>query len=265
MSKICGYSCEHNKSGVCQISVCDKKPIMSDKAEVQTFTRYIDTTITELQQENKQLKEQLLVTQTNEETFRLEMEDITKILGLDEYTIFDDVKAYAKSLKDNMFEKEQLNSLVNSCQEEIRQLKKQLEVGEEQYNDLVEEKEKLDAENQVLKDYKNVALTYMKNYLKMELNYRNKDVAEHFKMVIDMLNRGNKHDNLVDITDCDTQQKEFIEYMNKTIEELECDDVDDEEMKGYLIQRIDTFKEILQKYKEIIGSDINVGSKGDKE
>lgn len=51
------------------------------------------------------------------------------------------------------------------------------------------------------------------------------------------------------------QQKEFIEYMNKTIEELECDDVDDEEMKGYLIQRIDTFKEILSKYKEIIGDD----------
>ena len=51
------------------------------------------------------------------------------------------------------------------------------------------------------------------------------------------------------------QQKEFIEYMNKTIEELQCDDVDDEEMKGYLIQRIDTFKEILQKYRSIIGCD----------
>ena len=51
------------------------------------------------------------------------------------------------------------------------------------------------------------------------------------------------------------QQKEFIEYMNKTIEELECDDVDDGEMKGYLIQRIDIYKEILQKYKEIIGDD----------
>ena len=49
------------------------------------------------------------------------------------------------------------------------------------------------------------------------------------------------------------QQKEFIEYMTKTIEELECDDVDDEEIKGYLIQRIDTFKEILLKFKEIIG------------
>ena len=53
----------------------------------------------------------------------------------------------------------------------------------------------------------------------------------------------------------ENQQKEFIEYMNKTIEELECDDTDDEEIKGYLIQRIDTFKEILSKYKEIIGDD----------
>lgn len=49
------------------------------------------------------------------------------------------------------------------------------------------------------------------------------------------------------------QQKEFIEYLEKTIEELECDNVDDEEMKGYLIQRIYTFKEILSKYYEIIG------------
>ena len=57
MSKICGYNCEHNKSGVCQISVCDKKSHMSDKTEVQTFTRYIDPTITKLQQENKKLKD----------------------------------------------------------------------------------------------------------------------------------------------------------------------------------------------------------------
>ena len=55
----------------------------------------------DIQKENKQLKEQLLVTQDNEETFRLEMEDITQTLGLDEDTLFDDVKAYARSLKDN--------------------------------------------------------------------------------------------------------------------------------------------------------------------
>ena len=52
-----------------------------------------------VQQENKELKEQLLVTQTNEETFRLEMKDITQTLGLDEDTIFDDVKAYVSSLE----------------------------------------------------------------------------------------------------------------------------------------------------------------------
>ena len=50
-----------------------------------------------------------------------------------------------------------------------------------------------------------------------------------------------------------TQQKEFIKYMNDIIEDLETEDVDDEEMKAYVIQRIDTFKEILQKYKSIIG------------
>ena len=52
----------------------------------------------------------------------------------------------------------------------------------------------------------------------------------------------------IEIDTYKNQQKEFIEYMNKTIEELECDDVDDEELKGYLIQRIDTFKEILSTY-----------------
>lgn len=48
----------------------------------------------------EELKEKLLVAQTNEETFRLEMEDITKILGLDENTLFDDVKLCVKSLKE---------------------------------------------------------------------------------------------------------------------------------------------------------------------
>ena len=55
------------------------------------------------------------------------------------------------------------------------------------------------------------------------------------------------------------QQKEFIEYMNKIIKELELLEPGpginnvDEELNGYLIQRANTFKEILSKYKEIIG------------
>lgn len=68
MNKICGYSCEHNKSGVCQISVCDKKSIISDKTEVQMLRLdKLDYTIIpnsdikplldRLQQENKKLKD----------------------------------------------------------------------------------------------------------------------------------------------------------------------------------------------------------------
>ena len=104
-----------------------------------------------------------------------------------------------------MFEKEQLNSLVNSCQEEIRRLKKQLE-----------------------------------------------DTNEELELVrCDLHNRTSERDGYYrNIEILENQQKEFIEYMNKTIEELECDDVSDEEMKGYLIQRIDIFKEILSKFKK---------------
>ena len=64
---------------------------------IQTYDILLKSNV----EENKELKEQLLVTKTNEETFRLEMEDITRILGLDEDTIFDDVKTYARSLKEN--------------------------------------------------------------------------------------------------------------------------------------------------------------------
>lgn len=117
-----------------------------------------------------------------------------------------------------MFEKEQLNSLVNSCQEEIRQLKKQLQERPKEY----------------------VFIGNAQNKTRDFINQITKDNKE-FK----------------------NQQKDFIEYMNKTIEELECDDVDDEEMKGYLNQRIDIFKEILKKYNEKV-TDINVGSIGGK-
>ena len=46
------------------------------------------------------LQEKLKVSQTNEETYRLEMQDITKILGLDEHTTFDEVKEYATNLQE---------------------------------------------------------------------------------------------------------------------------------------------------------------------
>lgn len=77
------------------------------KQWINQFTQTHNESV-DIRKENLELKEKLLVAHTNEETFRLEMEDITKILGLDEDTIFDDVKTYVRSLKDTMFEKEQL-------------------------------------------------------------------------------------------------------------------------------------------------------------
>ena len=127
-------------------------------------------------------------------------------------------------------------------------VKNELNQIELQYNALKQQKfNELLKENQELKQkYLNAVSDYETTMA--EKNELKKQLKEYKRLGFKHLNdKCNKLEN---------QQKEFIEYMTKTIEKLECDDVDDEEMKGYLIQRIDTFKEILQKYKSIIG-DIN--------
>lgn len=141
-------------------------------------------------------------------------------------------------------------------QQENKQLKIQISAREEVCNRLESNWNKLK------KKYENAVADYEKTMfekeqLKKQLEEKDKpqifidtqNIEERYAegLYQDYLEEENKKHK--------TQQKEFIEYMNKTIEELESDDVDDEEMKGYLIQRIDTFKEILQKYKDIIGDD----------
>ena len=106
---------------------------------------------------------------------------------------------------------------------EIKELK-------EQYNDLVEEKEKLQEQLSI-------------NTLQLEeMKLSKRDYTQENILTMKLTLKEN-------------QQKEFIKYMNDISEDLETEDVDDEEMKGYLIQRIDTFKEILAKYTSIIGDD----------
>ena len=123
---------------------------------------------------------------------------------------------------------------------ENQELKKQLEVGEEQYNDLVEEKEKLQEQlssntlqleklkKQVNKGLYNVCLPYKTGYNKA-------------------------------IKDKENQQKEFISYLEDEINKLK------EQIKNYdlwhevgtdinfLILKKQFYLTILQKYKEIIG------------
>lgn len=65
----------------------------------------MDKELLEKEEEIERLKEKLEVAKTNEETYRLEMLDITKRLGLDEETLFDDVKDKA----------ERLNNIINEA------------------------------------------------------------------------------------------------------------------------------------------------------
>ena len=117
---------------------------------------------------------------------------------------------------------------------------------------LIKENQSLKKENKILRE------NAENNYKVVDkVNWENQSLKKQLEEINKMIEKcGFVNIEQVMLNYCGllTQQKEFMEYMNKTIEELECDDVGDEEMKGYLIQRIDTFKEILSKYKEIIGS-----------
>ena len=130
-------------------------------------------------------------------------------------------------------------------------VKNELNQIELQYNALKQQKF-----NELLKENQELKQKYLNAVSDYETTMAEKNELKKQLTTYQILHRDCKVDNLKNISkieEKETQQKEFIDYMNKTIEELECDDVDDEEMKGYLIQRIDTFKEILQKYRSIIG------------
>ena len=149
-------------------------------------------------------------------------------------------------------------------------VKNELNQIELQYNALKQQKfNELLKENQELKQkYLNAVADYEttmaeKNELKKQLEeYQLQNIDLRADIMIQKMafpHKAIKDKTFYELYDMPNyedllnQQKEFIEYMTKTIEELECEDVDDEELKGYLIQRIDIFKEILQKYKSIIG------------
>lgn len=134
-------------------------------------------------------------------------------------------KKYVNAVSDyetTKTEKEQLNSLVNSCQEEIRQLKKQLE---EHKNKYIKRFEKLLAED-VEPDPENLYMA--------ELEQR-----------------------AMDCEAMEIQQKEFIKYLEDEIERLPgLTTLFYRNAKNKLIGHTEivqgAYKEILQKYKEIV-------------
>lgn len=114
--------------------------------------------------------------------------------------------------------------------EENQELKKQLEVGNEQYNDLVEEKE-------ILQEQLSIKTLQLEELKSSKRDYTQENILEMkmFKL--------------------QTQQKEFIEYLEDLIKQNETV----VEVSKYGLLKIcsklliDFYKEILQKYKSIIG------------
>ena len=186
----------------------------------------------QLQQENKQLKEQLLATQTNEETFRLEMEDITRILGLDEDTIFDDVKTYARSLKENKILRENAehnDKVVDKVNWENQKLKKQID----EYKLITIDYQDLEAKNQKLKKQLEEANE------KILLLQASEPMLEYKKALEE------------------NQQKEFIDYLENEKYRLagECSPTYEGSLGKKRFVNEDIFNEvdkILSKYYEII-------------
>ena len=147
---------KHFKSLLRQGSLRHMNILLDDKFQKELLT--IIKNYEKLQHENKQLKEQLLVTQTNEETFRLEMKDITQTLGLDEDTLFDDVKVYVRSLKDNWNElKEYLEDKIYSIEPKGTGINYNCEYdSEEDYVMGMQEQSRLNTLKEILQKYREI-------------------------------------------------------------------------------------------------------------
>lgn len=124
--------------------------------------------------------------------------------------------------------------------EENQELKKQLEVGNKQYCDLVEEKE-------ILQEQLSIKTLQLEELKSSKRDYTQENILEMkmFKL--------------------QTQQKEFIKYLEDTIkkEQKNLDDLCDiykvpkenNSTYKFLCSFIHKIKKILSKYKEIIGDD----------
>lgn len=103
-------------------------------------------------------------------------------------------------------------------------------------NELIRVKEENEELKKQLEDYIKTNLK-----LKNELFNKRKEYQDTYK------------DVRIEIKEYKTQQKEFINYLEDEIKIYS---------NTYMGEMLKELKEVLQKYKSIIGNDINVGSKG---
>ena len=176
-------------------------------------------------EENNYLKfgEYLNDMQCDDTTNKLCLDDLEYVKKLQEEN--QELKQkYLNAVSDyetTMFEKEQLNSLVNSCQEEIRRLKIQLEDANEQISYL---RRSIERKEERIIDLQYERIPYTNEYVDKLLN----------------------------------QQKEFISYLENEKDRLsrECSQIYEDSLGKTRLVNEDIFNEvndILKKYKSIIG------------
>ena len=118
----------------------------------------------------------------------------------------------------------QFINLLMEKERENQELKEHLEVGKEQYNDLVEEKENLQEQLSI------------KTLQLEEIKLSKRDYTQENILVMKLTLK-------------ETQQKEFIEYLESEIKRLEENNIYEPLQRTALA----TFQHVLSKYKEIIG------------
>ena len=134
-------------------------------------------------------------------------------------------------------------------QQENQELKKQLEVGEEQYNDLVQEKEELQEQLAIktleLEKHKTGYIRSLNNQLSEDID---PDPEDFYLAEIE--GKANDYDKLL------IQQKEFIKYLEDYIKDRnEARQMHEmySESENRLSSQYFILQEILQKYKELTG------------
>ena len=169
-------------------------------------------------------------------------------------------------------ENQELKSIINQIgfepdeiaflQQENAELKKQLEVGEEQYNNLVQEKEELQEQLAIKTlELENRKTGYIRSLNNQLLEDIEPDPEDFYLAEIEV--KANDYDKLL------IKQKEFIKYLKDEIQQQETVIAENQEKSYFLIYEDEKeylklssrrayirriiLEEVLQKYKSIIG------------
>lgn len=161
--------------------------------------------------------------------FDMASEEFTSLLK-ENQMLKEKFKATNKGLQKVVLKRKKWKLRYQLARCEIKELKKQLEVGKEQYNDLIEEKEEL----QEQLSSNTLQLEELKKQLEEYKEQVNKGL---YNTCLPYTTGYNKV-----IKDKETQQKEFIKWLEDII-------------NTYIYSNLDDYKNVLQKYREIIGDD----------